>query len=453
MIRKIYQCCLFLPLILFAHSEIEVPLSTKTEQVPLYLSKISPVGSQYDSSYLSSVRDILLYDLTQSGRFHVVKTDSDKEIALDQIDNNRQWWKAHNIAYVVKIKAEVNRLKIFLFDFQDNKSSSELDVVLSGEISRDRGHIHALSDRIVYFFTQQPGIAATKILYTLRKEDRRDSKKWSSEVWICDYDGHNAQKVIEEEGYCVTPLFVPNKKYALRQPFLYVSYREGQPKIYHSFLDAHSGRPLLSLPGNQLLPSISPNADKIAFVSDAAGRPDLFMQYYDSNGHPKGKPLQLFSFARATQASSSFSPDGKMLAFVSDKDGSPRIYMLKVPESPSGSRPSVHLITKKNRDNVTPAWSYDGKKIAYSAKTNGVRQIWIYDFETEEEQQLTTDGYNKENPVWAYDNFHIIYNSEDYLSSELFMINLHNPRAQKISHGPGRKRFPSWGPSVEGINK
>jgi TolB protein len=103
------------------------------------------------------------------------------------------------------------------------------------------------------------------------------------------------------------------------------------------------------------------------------------------------------------------------------------------------------LISKQNGENSCPAWSADGKKLAYSAKTKGVRQIWIYDFDSKEERQLTDGPGNKENPSWALDSKHLVFNSTDGPASELYLVNLNQPEVIKISQGPGKKHYPTWG--------
>ena len=238
-------------------------------------------------------------------------------------------------------------------------------------------------------------------------------------------------------------MFIPLSKQFANDRFLYVSYKSGQPKIFIASLADGVGKRIIDLKGNQLLPAISPQRDKIAFICDAAGRTDLFLQQFHPESGEAGKPMQLYSFPHATQASPTFSPDGSKLAFVSDKDGTPRIYL--IPATFTTKRPTPHLITKQNRENSCPAWSPDGKKLAYSAKTKGVRQIWIYDFETAQEWQLTDGGGNKENPSWALDSKHLVFNSTDGSSSELYLVNLNQPEVIKISQGPGIKHYPSWG--------
>ena len=182
----------------------------------------------------------------------------------------------------------------------------------------------------------------------------------------------------------------------------------------------------------------------MAFICDASGRADLFVQPIRPENGRMGTPVQLFSYPRSTQASPTFSPDGTKIAFASDKDGSTRIYL--IPSSRGEKRATPELITKKNRENSCPSWSADGTKLAYSAKTDGIRQIWIYDFTSKEETQLTFGGGNKENPCWAANSLHLIFNSTDASSSDLYMVNLNQPEAIKITQGPGKKHYPTWGP-------
>lgn len=59
--------------------------------------------------------------------------------------------------------------------------------------------------------------------------------------------------------------------------------------------------------------------------------------------------------------------------------------------------------------------------------------------------QLTSGSGNKENPYWAPDSKHIVFNSTDHASSELYIVNLNQPDAIKISNGPGKKHYPTWG--------
>jgi len=439
----------FLISFLFANEELEVNLSTQKNLFPLYISKIYNEGSHFNDAYLAKLLSVMKFDLNYNGFTEVIKSEYQKDFKISHFDQDiafeQCFWKNQKIAYVLKTEVSQKKLKAYIYNTSNNLLKNFSDIELSGNLNIDRGKLHSFCDNLQKMLFGQKGIASLKILYTIReKNDQNPNMKWKSEIWICDSDGENAKQLSFDNNYFVHPVFIPNKN---NKDYIYVSYINGQPKLYKTSISNKAKIPLIQLRGNQLLPAFSNDCQKLAFISDASGRPDIFLQYFDKNLATLGKSVQLYSYPRATNASPVFSPDSEKLAFVSDKDGSPRIYVIKIPDNiHNRKRPITHLITKKNRQNVTPSWSKDGKKLAFSAKTDSIRQIWVYDFETNEEWQLTNDNKNKENPNWANDSLHIIYNTENENESELYLININQKKPVKITKGNGRKRFPSFEP-------
>ena len=204
---------------------------------------------------------------------------------------------------------------------------------------------------------------------------------------------------------------------------------------------------LSPLRGNQITPTVSSDGTKIAFACDTTATSDLFLQPFQKEEGSIGKPWHIFQAKGAAEASPTFSPDGKRVAFVSDKDGSPKIYVMSIPKMGAKMKDlKVELISKRCRENSSPSWSPDGKKLAYSAKNTGARQIWIYDFETKKERELTQGASIKENPVWASDSLHLLFNAGEGGVSDLYLINLNQKEAVKITNGNGDKQFPYWEP-------
>lgn len=439
---------LFLVSYLFAEEEIEVSLATKKSLFPIYVSKIHNEKSSFDDTYLSDLEKVLRFDLNYNGFTEVVKSEHQKDFKISHFDQDvafeNTFWKNQKISYVLKTEVNQKKLKGIIYNTLANSLNSLSEIELTGDLSIDRGIIHSFCDNLQEELFNVKGIASLKILYSVREKNLNDSNlPWKSEIWISDYDGHNAKQLSYDSSYFVHPIFVPNKK----NEYVFVSYINGQPKLFKSSITNSYKTPLVHLRGNQLLPSFSSDSKKLAFICDASGRPDIFIQHFDKDNYPLGKPIQLYSYPRATNASPVFSPDNEKIAFVSDKDGSPRIYVIKISDTFSDrKRPQAQLITTRNRQNVSPSWSKDGKKLAYSAKNDTARQIWIYDFETMEEWQLTSDTKNKENPTWANDSLHIIYNTEDEKESELYLINIKQKVPVKITKGDGKKRFPCFEP-------
>jgi TolB protein len=422
--------------------EIRVHLATSSALLPIYMGKIQTQNTAFDAAYLNQLEAILAYDLNLNGSTKVAPRTPEKEQVLSSKDNatafNLSVWKNFGIAYAVRWQISDRLLTASVFNCQSGSLKTFPDMMLSGDLSQDRRQIHKLADGIHKALFNKEGVANSRILFSYQAKT-----EWLSEIWECDWDGANVRQLTHEGSYSVTPVIVPHSSRFNNDRFLYVSYKLGQPKIYLGSLKGGEGKRLVDLRGNQLLPAISPKRDKLAFICDAGGRTDLFMQPFNPESGEVGKPVQLYSYPRSTQASPTFSPDGTKIAFVSDKDGGMRIYV--IPAVSGDKRANAAMISKQNRENSCPCWSADGTKLAYSAKTNGIRQIWIYDFSSGEEAQLTSGPGNKENPCWGPDSKHIVFNSTDASGSEIFIVNLNQPEATKITRGPGKKHYPTWG--------
>ncbi|HEX2578989.1 MAG TPA: Tol-Pal system protein TolB [Rhabdochlamydiaceae bacterium] len=438
-----------------SQEEIRIYLNTSSPLEPIYIGKLSSDGS-LNADYLSQLESVLHFDFSHNGSTKILPTQEIHERTLSQKSNTERFnatsWRSYGALHVLKGEIKNKALTLSVFSPQTGSLKQFPEITLSGTLGRDRFQLHRLSDAIYKTLYGQPGVASTRILYAAKQRqsnNRSDNKsdKWVSEIWSCDWDGANPKQLTREGSYSITPVLIPTSSKYANDKFLYVSYKMGQPKVFIASFNEGVGKRLIDLRGNQLLPAISPQRDKIAFISDAAGkvdgRTDLFLQEFHPERSETGKPVQLFSYPRSTQASPTFSPDGSKIAFVSDKDGAPRIYI--IPATFTSKRPTPALISKRNNENSCPAWSPDGKKLAYSAKTKGTRQIWIYDFDRKEEWQLTDGPGNKENPSWAPDSKHLVFNSTDGHLSELYIVNLNQPDVVKISQGTGIKHYPAWG--------
>lgn len=446
--KRIFSACLLFSLSLFADQSLEVSLSTEKPLLPAYLSRIENQNSSFPTSYLDKIRQVLDFDMRHMPKVFLVGVDPKiEDLLLQKKEINKQFWKENTLVYLFSVMVSQKKLEVLAVS-EKSPFPQTFTATLSGNLSSDRRQIHQLSAEISKKIFGTNGLFTHRFLYTVRSDLKaKEKNREGSEVWMADYDGENIKQLTKADGgYAVHPLFLPGKVGESDRSFLFVSYKFGVPKIFLSNLQNPSKmEKMVSIRGNQLIPAYNSVKGYLAFISDAAGRPDLFLQRWDLKGKEREKPIQLFSMPRSTQASPAFSPDGEKLTFVSDKDGTPRIYLMKIPEDLfMQKRPFVYLLTKKNKENVTPAWSLDGTKLAYSAKTEGVRQIWIYDFITDEEWQLTEGPQDKENPSWAPDSIHILYNTEDKDSAELFLISIDQKKPEKINLGQGRKRFPTW---------
>lgn len=428
---------------------IVVSLETESELMPLYLGGLVDSDGSFDPSYAEKLRKVLEFDLNYNGMTKVVpqiaaRDKRLREMGFDDRGNTGEL-KGWDVYFVIKGKIAQKKLSVRLLVTNNGAFKAIDNLELTGNLAADRRQIHFLADRIFKDLFNEEGIASTKVLFTIKTKNGGDPS--ISEVYEADYDGGNIRPLTKNAGYVVTPAYIAPKPGYKAGSFMYVSYKNGQPKIFYSSLNEFNPIRFSLLKGNQLMPAISRQRDKVAFVCDITGNPDLFLQPINADGTPNGKPSQIFATHKATQGTPTFSPDGKEIAFVSNKDGSPRIYKMPIPKPGTKLQDiKAELLTRFNRENTAPTWSPDGTKIAYTALTNGVRQIWIYDLQKRKEWQLTRGSGNKENPTWAPNSLHIMFNTTETNKAELYLINLNQAEAVKITGGSGEKRFPSWEP-------
>lgn len=413
-----------------------------------YLSSRISTTQGISQEYAETVLHTFETDLENSAKFTLIKEDSELEtLVFNKTQNTRllsaMFWTKNSIPYLILPEICKDLLQIEVFSFYPYFSSKVFVISLSKDFLVDQAAVHNTHDAIIQFLFKEPGIASSHILYVKTMPKYSALQNSISEIWEMDYDGKNPRKIIANNSLNLNPVYFPNSVDDKDKKFLFVSYIQGQPKIFTSSIQGQELQSLTSLRGNQILPNISRQSDKVAFICDATGRPDLFLQHLHSTGQSVGKPIQIFSKPHSVNASPSFSPDGNKLAFVSDMDWTPRIYLLDLRKE--NSIDNLACITKKNRENTAPSWSPDGKKIAYSAKTNGIRQIWIYDLNTQEENQITTGPHHKENPFFAPNSLHIVYNTTGR-ESHVYMVDINRKKTMQITYGPEISHYPAWEP-------
>ncbi len=256
--------------------EIQVRLATASPLVPIYVGKIQTKDATFDSLYLNQLEKVLSYDLNHNGSTKICAYNSEIEQWLCAKQKPAPFDKSSSVCYAIRLQVDARSLSANIFPMQEGSAKAFSNILLTGDLNHDRRQIHKLADGIHKVLFDTDGIASHRILFAYQMKTKDNSSEWISEIWECDWDGANARQLTHDNSYSVTPVAMPYQKRYNNDRFLYVSYKLGQPKIYIGSLKGGIGRRLIDLRGNQLLPAISPQRDKIAFICDAGGRTDLF---------------------------------------------------------------------------------------------------------------------------------------------------------------------------------
>ncbi|MCL1864763.1 MAG: hypothetical protein FWF73_03015 [Spirochaetes bacterium] len=159
------------------------------------------------------------------------------------------------------------------------------------------------------------------------------------------------------------------------------------------------------------------------------------------------------------------SPDGKRLAFVSFRDNPEGdIFMLKIDPAKliDGARKSVsslssldnkikNITIEKDKDsgvvintkNSSPAWSPDSKYIAYSSTKDGIANIWIMESNGSNKRRLTQES--GEYPSFSPDGSTIVFVSyRDNVNGDLYTIDVASGAENKIISDKSIKFNPAF---------
>ncbi len=157
-------------------------------------------------------------------------------------------------------------------------------------------------------------------------------------------------------------------------------------------------------------PAISPQGDKIVFISDQ----DIFLDIYlmDANtGEIIDKIIESgrendFEELNILFPSLTWSPDNKTIALSLKSSGYDRVYTYDTEENVLNELPF-------KMDGIeSVSWSPDGSKIAFVGADAQQSDIFVYDLNKKELQNLTGDIFSESDPRWASDSKSVFFSSD-----------------------------------------
>ncbi len=135
-------------------------------------------------------------------------------------------------------------------------------------------------------------------------------------------------------------------------------------------------------------PVWSPNAHKLAFLSDRDGNPEVYVMNTDATEQ------QRLTQTQSSEYDIAWAPDGRKIAYVSERDGNAEIYVVDI-RSGETSR-----LTRNNVRDDQPVWSRDSKQIAFVSYLDGDGEIVVMDANGRNQKRLTNNSYDDFSPSW-----------------------------------------------------
>lgn len=198
-------------------------------------------------------------------------------------------------------------------------------------------------------------------------------------------------------------------------------------------------RPIVSSQQNHYSPRWSPDGERLAFVSSAEGKPQLYVRWMDTG------QTALVTNVASSMSSISWSPDGKTIAFTMSVNSDEKPFTVNMPAKPEGAKwsESFQYITKAR-------YQADGRGVLDPAYTH----IFIVPSEGGSARQLTSGNFHHSGSLsWGADSQHIYFSANRSINwefesreSDIYAIDMKGS-LQQITNAPGAESSPRVSPN------
>jgi TolB protein len=245
---------------------------------------------------------------------------------------------------------------------------------------------------------------------------------------IMDSDGQNHRFLTTGQTIALTPRYSPDYK-----SILYLSYFNGNPRIYIYDLGTDTQRLLLSANNPLFAPRWTPDGKWVLYSMASGGNTEIYR--IPSGG---GSAMRLTD-SPGIDIGGSFSPDGARIVFESDRSGSQQVYVMNA--DGSGQR----RISFFGGRAATPEWSPRGDQIAFTHIIGNLR-VAVMDPSGGNLRYLT-DDWQDEAPTWAPNGRIIQFfrTAKGSGKTQLWQVDLTGRNLRRLAT-PVDGSDPAWGP-------
>jgi TolB protein len=280
-----------------------------------------------------------------------------------------------------------------------------------------RRQAHAFADDIVFAITGKKGIGQTKIAF------KAQSPNGVGEIYVSDFDGHNAKAVTHDSAIVAAPAWSPG-----RLALYYTSYQPGNPDIFYHNLGTGQRRLIAGFSGLNTSAAVSPDGSKLAMILSRSGSPNVWVCNAD------GTNFKQLTTSPEDESSPCWSPDGQWICFAT------KIHERRVlAKVPAGGGPVSRISTSGVSNPTDPDWSPDGKWIAFTSQM-GDFDICIVPAGGGTPTVLVSGQH----PSWSPNSRTLILNHATSYRQSLSVLDVMTKQVKDIGRISGNDSQPAW---------
>jgi len=210
-------------------------------------------------------------------------------------------------------------------------------------------------------------------------------------------------------------------------------------------------------------PALSPNGDKLVYLSDRDGTQSIYLMDIIENKIIKrlikGETSVNFEELHWLSPGMSWSPDGKKITLAAKAGDQDALYVYDV----KSGKLQKHEF---NLDGIFSAtWSPTRPEIAFIGNLNGASDIYIYNYEKDRLTNITKDIFSDAYPKWSPDGQRLVFvsdrgkyvvpdsipfdfamSSHNFKNTDIYIMNRDGSGMKRITDNPARESEPIFSP-------
>ena len=345
----------------------------------------------------------------------VFKANLEKVLYFQIIDGTKaEFLKSEEVVFRLELllKKNPDQLEITLWT-QGEESAVAQKLLPLEEVENLRKTGLLLADWFVGKTLNFNGVSGSKIAYTSQKTNRRKN------IMLSSYDGTVQKRFSYNLGSNNLASWSFDNKNILYTTFTRSSVQLTiQPSI-------RLRAKILTFPSGfqPLGASWRKDGKSILLTLMKKGNSDIF-----SYNLADAKLEKIFAW-KSLETSPQMSPDGQKIAFVSDsaRPRRPQIYVHNMLSH------KTERVTFRGSYNSSPKWSPDGSQLVYERQVKGVFQLFKYTLLTRRHLQLTFGRYDAEKPDWSPNGKQIVFSAKKKKTAKLYYISAFGGRSIRVT--------------------
>lgn len=374
------------------------------------------------------IPEVIATDLEISNIFSVVSPDAYLEKITEKSFEPRgisfSDWKMIGADSLVvgKVSVENDRLSVELRLFDVSTGKMLTGKRYSGPSERYDMIAHKFTNEILYQYTGVYGVFDSEVAFAAKKGKGK-------EIFIVDLSGKKMRQITGNGSINMFPRWSPDG-YKLA----YLSYRKRRPYVYLRNFLTGSDKLLFRYGGFKSPGSFSPDGSSIFLSVSVNGNADIFKFAL------KDEELKKVVSNHSIDVSPSVSPGEERIAFVSDRSGYPQIYVKELPRGPE------RRVSFAGYYSTSPTWSPAGDRIAFSSMNEGKFSIYSVKPDGSDLREVVSGNGSCEDPSFSPDGRYIVYIFRKKGYSEMRIINITGFGDRILLKGMEDMSSPSWSP-------